>query len=450
MTVNATPARQARITWASTIEPEPVVWAWKDAGEGRIPAGSLSIGAGREGTGKSSFGIWLASQVTRGALPGSYEGTPHRVLYVALEDSWKYTLVPRAMAAKADTSMIGRFEVVTKDLDTETETLVTLSLPNDNSLLQQAVAEHDVKLVVIDPLLSVIGGHIDTHRNREVRDALDPLVRIADETGAVIFGIAHFNKSTGTDASTLITGSGAFKDVPRSVFGFARDNEDGSRVVTQTKNSLGRDDLPSRIYQIESVTIDTPKGPAGTGRFLWVSETDRTVHDVLRDNNRADPGGGKQSAGDFIQTYLKGAGGAASANAVISAGEAAGFKAKTLKNARGKVADTKSSGFKDKAHLWLVRPETVKNGVEAPVGPTVGPVGPSSQTVGPTGPTRDLREPEPVGTDDPEPANEPATALLDDIPAGAPTAHTPGYTDRVRQALANARHNNHQPEGNPA
>lgn len=30
---------------------------------------------------------------------------------------------------------------------------------------------------------------------------------------------------------------GAFKDVPRSVFGFVRDAEDGSRVMTQTKTT---------------------------------------------------------------------------------------------------------------------------------------------------------------------------------------------------------------------
>src|SRR5699024_3081841 len=49
------PSRRARITWASQIEPEPVVWAWRDGEHGRIPAGSLSVAAGREGTGKSSF-----------------------------------------------------------------------------------------------------------------------------------------------------------------------------------------------------------------------------------------------------------------------------------------------------------------------------------------------------------------------------------------------------------
>jgi hypothetical protein len=42
--------RQARITWADEIEPEPVTWAWETGDDGRIPTGSLSIAAGREGT----------------------------------------------------------------------------------------------------------------------------------------------------------------------------------------------------------------------------------------------------------------------------------------------------------------------------------------------------------------------------------------------------------------
>jgi hypothetical protein len=421
--------RLSRITWAHTIEPEPVVWAWEDAHNGRIPAGSLSIGAGREGTGKSSFGVWLAAQITRGTLPGSYYGAPRRVLYVALEDSWKHTLVPRSIAAKANLELIGRFEVITKDLDGDKEMSVTLSLPTDNSLLQKAVTDNDVALVVIDPLLSVIGGHIDTHRNREVRDALDPLVRIADETGAVIYGIAHFNKSSGTDASTLITGSGAFKDVPRSVFGFARDNTDGSRIVTQTKNSLGRDDLVSRTYTIESAAIETPKGPTTTGRFVWVGETDRTVADVLRDNQHT--GSGKQTAGDFIETYLKGAGGEAPANDVIGAGEAAGSKRQTLLNARRKVADTKSSGFKDKTHLWLVRDGSQETDVDT----NVDTVHTTDQKVVPTVSTAVPTQPESTtaATDlEPPPTSGSPTP-------GSPTSTTPGLTDRVKQALDKAR-----------
>lgn len=347
--------RHARITWASQIEPEPVVWAWQtDEGDGRIPSGSLSIAAGREGTGKSSFGIWAAARITRGTLPGSYFGTPRKVFYVAVEDSWKHTLVPRLMAAGADLGMVGRFEVVT-DIGDE----VTLSLPSDNGLLEDEVARYEVALVVIDPLMSVIGERIDTHREREVRSALDPLAKIADRTGSVILGIAHFNKGTGTDAASLITGSGAFKNVPRSVFGFARDESDeaGGRVMTQVKNSLGRDDLPSLAYVIETAEIPTRKGIATTGRFTFTGESDRSVADLLRDARRdPDDLDEAKDAASWIRDYLEHTGGEAPAKDVLVAGKAVGYSEQTLKNARRKVADTTRSGFgKEQVHTWILR-----------------------------------------------------------------------------------------------
>ena len=117
------------------------MWAWQPNGDGRIPAGSLCVTAGREGTGKSSFGIWMAAQMTRGTLPGSFYGEPRRVFYVAVEDSWKYTLVPRLIAAGADLNLIGRFDVVA-GLDDEE---LVLSLPYDNALLEDAIREHSVQ-----------------------------------------------------------------------------------------------------------------------------------------------------------------------------------------------------------------------------------------------------------------------------------------------------------------
>ena len=94
--------RRLVLTPASEIAPEPVVWAWEHFGQGRIPAGSVGLFAGREGTGKSSFLIWLAAQVTRGELPGAFKGDPRPVIYVTFEDSWKFTIVPRLIAAGAD------------------------------------------------------------------------------------------------------------------------------------------------------------------------------------------------------------------------------------------------------------------------------------------------------------------------------------------------------------
>jgi hypothetical protein len=361
-------ARQARITWADKIEPEPVTWAWKTGDDGRIPTASLSIAAGREGTGKSSFGILTSALITNGTLPGCFHGAPRRVLYVAIEDSWKFTLVPRLIAAGADRSKVGRFEVVTVEGDE-----VTLSLPLDNTLLERTIVENEIAMVVIDPIMSVISDRIDTHVSRDVRRALDPLAKIAERTGCVILGVAHFNKASGTDAASLLSGSHAFRDVPRSLFGFARDDSDGSRVMTQVKNSLGRDDLPSLSYKMESAFVDTKWGLAETARFVFGGESERSVADFLRDSRRdSDDPEERRSAASWIKDYLNQVGGKALVKDVLAAGKAVGYAEQTLKNVRRKVADTDQSGFgKDQVHKWILRTDTSRDtrdtGNEKPV-----------------------------------------------------------------------------------
>jgi AAA domain len=289
------PARRLVLTPASAIQPEPVVWAWEDEGQGRIPAGSLGLFAGREGTGKSSFLIWLSARITTGTLPGSFSG-PRGVIYVAVEDSWKYTIVPRLIAAGADLDLVYRAEVKTIEDDS-----VSLSLPADNKLLADAITGHHVAMVALDPLMSAISDTLDTHVNRQVRQALDPLARIADQTGAVIAGIAHFNKSSSADASSLITASGAFKDVARFIFAFATDDEDGAQVITQTKNSLGLSSLPSLAYHIIEAIVPTAKGDAKVGKFVLDGLSERSVRDILS----VQPGGEERDALARAVDYLR-------------------------------------------------------------------------------------------------------------------------------------------------
>ncbi|MEV7007544.1 AAA family ATPase [Streptosporangium sp. NPDC051022] len=358
-TVPAEPfTRRRKLTRASEITIKPVVWMWEEEGAGRIPSGSLVVAAGREGTGKSSFGIWQTAGVTTGTLPGTLYGKPYDVIYVAVEDSWEHTIAGRLKAAGADLNRVWRL-----DVEVSEDEFSTINLPYDFDILEEVIVEYDVKLVVLDPLISTIGASIDTHKERSVRTVLDPLARMADRTRCTMLGIAHFNKGAGSDPSSLITASGAFKNVPRAIFGFAVDPEDGSRVMTQTKNSLGRLDLPSLAYNIESAKILTDTGEyAEVGKFVFCGESPRSVQDILSaGSSEGDQLQDKADAADYLRKAL--AGRWRRSNEIKEeAREVHGISARTLERARRAVAvhaDQFPTDPRGKNEWWITLPEQV-------------------------------------------------------------------------------------------
>ncbi|MFE2110563.1 AAA family ATPase, partial [Kitasatospora sp. NPDC059463] len=335
--------RRLVLTPASAIEPEPVIWAWEpEQGEGRIPAGALTLAAGREGTGKSSFGIWLAAQLSLGKLPGSFFGKPRTVFYAAVEDSWSRTLVPRLMAAGADLNYVYRVEA--QDI-LRGETMI--SLPLDVELIEQAIAEYGAAALIVDPLMSTLGSGTDAHRTQDVRQALEPLVRMAERTKALTLGIAHFNKASGSDASQLISGSGAFKDLARAIIAFARDPEGEQQVMTQTKNSLGRLlDLPSLGYRIEGTDIHTPKGVANVGRLEWTGIAERSVEDTLAASGDRGDVTERDEAATWLRDYLTDNGGEALVKDIKKSAAADDIAERTLERAKKKIgASTVRRGF---------------------------------------------------------------------------------------------------------
>jgi hypothetical protein len=288
--------------------------------------------AGREGTGKSQCAIWLAGQITRGTLPGELYGKPRRVIVVATEDSWAHTIVPRLIAAGADLSMVARADMVSETADN-----VTISLPSDIPQLEETIKEYEVALVILDPVLSVMADTINDHRSRDVRIALEPLVAVADRTGCLMLAIAHFNKGSGTDPATLLSGSHAFRDMPRALFAFAITKTE--KVFSQVKNSLGRSDLPSLTYTIEPVTVPTPEGDAEVSKFVLGGVSHRDVADLLAEAEDADDSDLRNAAQDFLLSYLTTNDLAAPASKVIAAGVANGYTADQIKKARARMRD---------------------------------------------------------------------------------------------------------------
>lgn len=266
--------RRLRLTSASDIAVRPVKWAWKD----RMPVGEIVLLGGREGIGKSILAIWIAAQVTRGHLPGEYEGTARDVVIVTTEDSWSHTIVPRLMAAGADLGRIHRVEAVTSDgID------VPLSMPYDLEEFEAILTRVEAALVIFDPLLSRLDARLDTHKDAEVRLALEPLRGVTERSGATLLGLIHVNKSKSDDPLSMLMASRAFAAVARAVLFMTTDPDDRDRrMLGQAKNNLGRMDLPTLAMHIEGVKVaDVEEGAVWTGAAVFDGESDMTIHDAV-------------------------------------------------------------------------------------------------------------------------------------------------------------------------
>ncbi len=356
--------RTVRLVAASTITVRPVRWLWAD----RLALGTLGLLGGREGIGKTILAYTHAAAVTRGTLPGACFGTPRAVIVAATEDSWEHTIVPRLMAAGADLDRVFRVDVVTSEgADT------TLSMPLDLPALKRAVEDVRAVLIILDPLLSRLSSALDTHKDAEVRIALEPLVAIAHATDACILGLIHVNKSASSDVLTLLMGSRAFAAVARSVLFVMTDPEDESRrLLGQAKNNLGRTDLPTLAFRIVGVKVaDTPEGEVWTGKLDWLGESDRSIQDAIETaTEAAGDRTATSEAGDWLADYLSTQDNrTAESEAVKREGKLAGHSADALKRARRKIrVGCDSHGFPRRT-VWIL-----------PVGAPAGRLHPTAPT----------------------------------------------------------------------
>ncbi|HVB13545.1 MAG TPA: AAA family ATPase [Candidatus Dormibacteraeota bacterium] len=361
-------SREIVLTAASTIKPRPVKWLE----DPEIPLGALTLLAGREGIGKSIAGCEKAARVTRGQLPGAYLGVAKGVIICATEDSWEHTIVPRLMAAGADLDRIFRVDVTTPDgVDT------SLSLPTDLLGLERVIDENDVALVLLDPLMSRLDDGLDTHRDAEVRRALEPLVAVAERTSVSVLALIHVSKASTTDPLTSLMGSRAFAAVARAVIYMALDPDDAeTRLIGQPKNNLGRSDLPTRSCRIEGVkVIDTEEGEVWTGKLCWTGSRPESIRDVLEAaSESADIRSATGEAAGWLEDWLTGQGGSAASAAAKVEGKLAGHSIDALKRATNRLAIKVSSEGFPRTTTWSlpVGASPLGHTPTAPTAPTAG------------------------------------------------------------------------------
>lgn len=270
--------RRLVLTWASEMEVKIPKWLW----DWRVPHKAITLLAGREGIGKSTYAASLIAAVTRGKLRGRHWGKPASAIVVATEDTWNEMLLPRLIVAGADLSRVARVDVVSEE-----DQYGTLSLPADLRRLEQLCVDHGVALVVCDPLMSLLSSGIDTHKDADVRKALTPLRDFADRAGVAVLGLIHLNKSGTTDPLNAVMASRAFTAAARSVLFAAVDPEDPELyLLGHPKSNLGPKQ-PTLTYRVQQVNFELEKPDddgdqtVRTSRIVHCGEDTRSTQDVL-------------------------------------------------------------------------------------------------------------------------------------------------------------------------
>ncbi|MHD0282087.1 AAA family ATPase [Rhodococcus aetherivorans] len=367
--------RRLRITRGTDVKVQRVRWIMPDW----IPAGSLTLLAGREGLGKSTIAAALCAQITRGTLDGELHGHPATVLYVHSEDSREFTVAPRLKAAGADMSRVLFVDVETAHTDSG-----TLVLPLDTAALEQVIARENVAFVVLDAATSSMSSDLSGKDDRAVRQYLEPLAQLAARRSCVVFGLCHFGKRDGADTGKLILGSIAWSQVARSVLSVAKDDETGNLVVTNTKANLAPR-IRSMEAEITSTTLDTEDGPTEVGALRWLGETTRDARELLAGPD--DDADDRTETERWLEDYLTENGPTARKD-VLAAAAREKYAERTVKRACKSLGVVSSvSGFPRTATWALPSRAAVDkdDGHARESGPT-GPTGADlRKRVGPTG-----------------------------------------------------------------
>lgn len=324
------PTPPLRLVRASTIADTVPEWAWEYNGRGRILKAAVTLFGGRPGAGKSTTARWFAAGWTNGTLDGCWLGQPVNVAYIATEEAWHHTVVPSLKAAGANTDRV--FFVQRGDDPARIRSIA------DEAALTELFIANDVRAVFLDPLMSTIDGGADINRNNETRAYLDPWVRIAERIDGPVIGVCHMTKAPTGDVVASITGSSAFGELARCVFGFAidRECEEGTRVMSQAKNSSGFEDL-SLAYRIQSHPVTTSDGRvAEMARFVLLGPTDKTVRELLVAERSHGQRSGTDECAKWLKAYL-GARGRTLREDVFAAAAELGFSAHMVRRAGFKV-----------------------------------------------------------------------------------------------------------------
>jgi len=254
------------------VTPLETDWLWPNY----MPAGAITVLDGDPGLGKSQLTVDLAARLSRGdCMPpqsgpdGTFE--PRSTLILNAEDDPARTLRPRLDAAGADPARVYFMRGMQTTVEGEDERAVVL--PLDVQTIGTEVERYGVGLVIIDPFVAHLDGELNTNSDADVRRALAPVARMAEETGAAVVLVRHLNKKSGTSPKYRGGGSIGILGAARAAFVLGCDPQDADRRVLAPLKCNLAPEPPALTFTIEAV--------ANTSRVCWGESTGLTAAELL-------------------------------------------------------------------------------------------------------------------------------------------------------------------------
>ena len=281
----------------NSLTPEPIAWLWPDW----LAMGKFHILAGAPGQGKTTIALAMGAVVTTsGRWPDGTHCAPGNVLIWSGEDDPADTLLPRLIAMGADRDRV--FFVQGARINGE---VVPFDPARDLAQLLAAVEQiGGISMLVVDPVVSAVAG--DSHKNTEVRRALQPLVDLASTCNCAVLGISHFAKGgQGTDPTQRVVGSVAFSAVARVVLVAAKikgDEGEPARILARSKSNIGPDD-GGFLYGLDQVEA-LPGIHAS--RVTWGKAVEGSARELLTDPDEPQQDGAGDAASMLREELMPG------------------------------------------------------------------------------------------------------------------------------------------------
>jgi hypothetical protein len=221
---------ERRLTRLSDVQEKPLKWIWP----GYLAEGVTTDFSGDPGTAKSTITYDLVTRITTGQpMPNSMEAIPPAgAVLLQGEDLADSMVKPALAAAGADLNRIFIY-------DPKKFVGQPLVLPDDLSLIKEAAAAVQAKLLVIDPVTVFFACNANS--DQSVRKSLKPLASYAEHAGLAVMLVRHLNKSNSGNLLYQASGSIAWTAAARCAIRVINDptnNDPHRHLLVQTKTNL--------------------------------------------------------------------------------------------------------------------------------------------------------------------------------------------------------------------